>query len=144
MQYITELAQKYNFPEWVIIVTPISLFFMIIFIIVLVVKILEPKYKLYKKDIFHNMVWQWKYKGENIVELWCYCPVCKSMLHVDDENCRTTQNLGDKITFFVCDKCDEREVGRIVGGDRKYALSVIRRAILANIRLNTYDIYKEV
>jgi len=63
------------------------------------------------------------------------------MLHVDDENCRTTSNLGEKITFFICDTCNESEIGRIKGGDRQYALKVIVREILAKIRLNTFDIY---
>lgn len=142
MEYITKLAQEYNYPEWVIITTPIVIFIMVVFIIVLFVKILEPKYKMYRQDMFHNMLWKWKYKGDTIIDLWCYCPECKGMLRVDDENCRTTTNLGEKVTFFVCDKCNEKEVGRIKGGNRQYALSVIKRAILAKIRLNTFDIYE--
>jgi len=142
MSFITNLAQQYNFPEWAIIGSFLAIVIMLIFIIVLIVKILEPKHKMYRQDKFHGMMWKWKYKNDRIVDLWCYCPTCNSMLHVDDENCKATSTLGDKTTFFICDTCNEREIGRIKGGDRRYALKVVIRAILAKIRLNTYDIYE--
>jgi len=142
IEFITNLSIEYGFSQEVIIASFVSLFVMLIFIAILIFKIFEPKFKLYRVDMFHNVLWKWSYTGEKIVDLWCYCPKCKSMLHVDDENCSTTSNLGDKITFFVCHKCGECEVGRIKGGDRNYALRVVTREILAKIRLNTFDIYK--
>lgn len=141
MEFIAQLAKNYDFPQWVIVISIIALIFMFVFIVVLTIKIFEPKYKMYRQDMFEGMLWKWKYKGENIIDLWCYCPTCKSMLHVDDENCKATTTLGDKMTYFICDKCDEKEIGRIKGGDRRYALKVIIRAILAKIRLKTFDIY---
>lgn len=142
MEFITNLAEQYNFPEWVVISSFLAILIMFIFIVVLIVKILEPKHKMYRQDEFHGVMWKWRYKNNKIIDLWCYCPACNSMLHVDDENCKTTSTLGNKTTFFVCDTCNEREIGRIKGGDRRYALKVVIRAILAKIRLNTYDIYK--
>lgn len=141
MDFIKDLALKYNYPEWAVVVSLVFFAFFMVLIVVLIIKIIEPKYKMYKQDKFYNMFWKWKYKGDKIVDLWCYCPNCNSMLHVDDENCRTTSNLGEKITFFVCNECGEREVGRIVGGDRNYALKMVKREILAKIRLKTFDIY---
>ncbi len=141
MEFITKLSTEYGYPQWAVIVTFLVLTLMVVFIIVLIVKIVEPKHKQYRQDMFEGMLWKWHYKGDKIIDLWCYCPTCKSMLHVDDENCNATSSLGDKTTFFVCDTCDEKEVGRIKGGDRKYALKVIIRAILAKIRLKTFDIY---
>jgi len=114
---------------------------MVVFIVILLFKILEPKHKQYKRDIFEGMIWKWKYKGDEIVTLWCYCPTCQNMLSVDDENCNATRNLGDMTTFFICHECGGDEKGRIKGGDRRYSLSVIKRAILAKIRLKTFDIY---
>jgi hypothetical protein len=142
--YILQMSNTYNTPEWMIIVGPLAFLLMVIFIIVLVVKILEPKHKQYRQDIFHGMIWKWKYRGNEIIGLWSYCPTCKEMLSVDDENCRGTKNLGDMISFFVCENCGGIEKGRIKGGDRKYSLSVIKRAILANIRLKNFDIYNKV
>jgi len=141
MRFIEKLSIQYGFPEWIILISFLALVLMIIFIIVLVVKIFEPKHKMYRKDMFEGMLWKWKYKGDKVIDLWCYCPTCGTMLHVDDENCKTTTNLGEKTTFFICNTCDEREIGRIKGGDRRYALKVIIRAILAKIRLKTFDIY---
>jgi hypothetical protein len=141
LTYIEQLSINYNIPEWLIIGVPIAFFLMVVFIIILVVKILEPKYKLYRHDIFHGMIWKWKYSGDAIIDLWCYCPTCRESLIVDDENCNATKNLGEKITFFVCQECGGNEKGRIKGGDRKYALSIIKRAILAKIRLKSFDIY---
>jgi predicted RNA-binding Zn-ribbon protein involved in translation (DUF1610 family) len=138
---IESIAVEYNVPEYLVVLIPIILFIMVIFLVVLAFKIFEPKFKLYKIDMFHGMLWKWKYKGERIIDLWCYCPKCKSMLLVDDENCKATSNLGDKTTFFICHECGDHEVGRIKGGDRHYALKVIIRAILAKIRLKTFDIY---
>lgn len=139
---ISLIAQEYNVPEYLVISLPIALFLMVIFLVILSFKIFEPKFKLYRADMFHNMLWKWKYKGDKIIDLWCYCPECGSMLHVDDENCKATTTLGDKVTFFICDTCNEREIGRIKGGDRKYALKVVIRDILAKIRLKTFDIYE--
>ncbi len=139
---IEALAVEYNIPEYLVVLIAITLFSMTAFLLVLIYKIFEPKYKLYKKDMFHDMIWKWKYKGDNIIDLWCYCPNCDSMLMVDDENCKATVNLGEKVTFFICHECGEHEVGRIKGGDRRYALKVVTREILAKIRLKTYDIYK--
>ena len=141
MEFIVSLSQQYGFPVWVVVGSFLGIVIMLIFIVVLLIKIFEPKHKLYKQDMFHGMLWSWKYKSERIVELWCYCPACKSMLHVDDESCKATSNLGDKITFFICNSCEEREIGRIRGGDRNYALKVIIREILTKIRLKTFDIY---
>jgi predicted RNA-binding Zn-ribbon protein involved in translation (DUF1610 family) len=141
MEFVTKLSIQYNFPEWVILLSFLAIVVMVIFTIVLFIKILEPKYKMYRQDMFYGMLWRWKYKGDKIIDLWCYCPTCKSMLHVDDENCKTTSNLGEKVTFFICDKCNESEIGRIKGGNRQYALKVVIREILAKIRLNTFDIY---
>jgi len=144
IKLISQASENYNIPQWLVATMPILIFLMFIFIVILFIKILEPKYKQYKMDIFEGMMWKWKYKQDDIIDLWCYCSTCKSMLIVDDENCKTTQNLGEKITFFICNECGEKEIGRIKGGDRKYALSVIKRAILAKIRLKTFDIYSNI
>ncbi len=138
---ISLIAQEYNVPEYLVIFFPMVLLLMTIFLVIVIIKIFEPKYKQYKQDMFHNMFWKWRYKGDSIIDLWCYCPSCKSMLLVDDENCSATSNLGDKITFFICHECGEHEIGRIKGGDRTYALKILKREILAKIRLKTFDIY---
>jgi len=143
MEFLSNLSTKYTLLQWEIIVSFFSLVGLIILGTLVIRKIFEPKYKKYKQDMFKGMLWKWRYKGEKVIDLWCYCPACKSMLQVDDENCKTTLNLGEKITFFVCNNCEEKEIGRIKGGDRRFALKSIKREIFTKIRLNTFDIYKE-
>ena len=144
MDFITNFALEYGYPKWIVISAFLFLIILSIFIIFLVVKIFEPKYRMYKEDKFYNLIWKWKYKKDKIIDLWCYCPMCGSMLVVDDEHSKTTSVLGDKITFFICNECEEREVGRVVGGDRKHALKMVERKILEKIRLKTFDIYKKL
>jgi len=141
IELIEQVSKDYSIPQWLVVLAPIVISIMVVFIIILLIKILEPKHKQYKRDIFEGMIWKWKYNGDEIVDLWCYCPTCQNMLFVDDENCQATTNLGDMITFFICHECGGDEKGRIKGGDRRYSLSVIKRAILAKIRLKTFDIY---
>ncbi len=139
---IVAIAQEYNVPEYLVVILPLVIFLMAIFLVVLLFKIFEPNFKSYRADMFYDMLWRWRYEGDEIIDLWCYCPKCGTMLHVDDENCKATANLGEKITFFICDTCNEQEMGRFRGGDRQYVLKVITREILAKIRLKTFDIYK--
>lgn len=137
----TKISKQYDLPEWLVISGPIAMFFILIFLVVITVKILEPTYRLYKEDLFYDVIWRWRWQGSDIIDLWCYCPTCKSMLFVDDENCKTTTNLNEKITFFVCHECGESEKGRVRGGGRRYALSVVKRDIAAKVRNKTFDIY---
>lgn len=141
--YIHELSQTYNVPVPLVLITPVFFLAIVVFLLFLLVKLLEPKYRLYKQDTFYNLIWKWKWKKNEVIDLWCYCPTCKSMLYVDDENCKTTSNLGEKITFFICQECGESEKGRIRGGDRRYALQVIKRAIMQKVRENSFDIYRK-
>ncbi len=139
---IQTIAQENNIPEYIVIAIPVALFLMTDFLIIIAFKIFEPKFKLYRTDMFHGMLWRWKYKKKSVIDLWCYCPTCEAMLMVDDENCKTTSNLGEKRTFFVFNECGGNEIGRIKGGDRHYALKFVIRGILTKIRLKTFDIYK--
>lgn len=69
-----------------------------------------------------------------MVGLWCYCPKCQAMLMVDDENCRSNESLQDKVTYFICNECGGHELGRVVGGDRRYALSLVKRDLWRHIK----------
>jgi uncharacterized protein YlaI len=142
LDLVSQIAQEYDLPQWLVISGPIVIFFMVIFLIFLAFKIMEPCYRLYKEDMFYNVIWRWNWKGSEVIDLWCFCPTCKAMLFVDDENCRTTTMLNEKITFFVCHDCGEHEKGRLKGGDRRYVLNVVKRDIAAKVRHKTFDIYE--
>lgn len=139
--WVEKISQMYALPYWLVQIAPIFLLILALLTIFLVYKMFEPRYKYYTQDEFFSVLWQWKYKKNKIIDLWCYCPTCKSMLVVDDENCRTTQMLGQKITFFICNECGESEKGRIKGGDRRFALANVRREIERKIREKSFDIH---
>ena len=89
----------------------------------------RPAYKQFKEAILYDVLWKWQWKGQSIIGLWCYCPDCGGDLVCDDENCKTTSNLNEKTTFFICNGCGGHEKGRIKGGDRRYAITVVRREL---------------
>jgi len=100
---------------------------------------MRPKYFKFRELILFKVLWRWKYKKGDVVGLWCYCPKCQSMLMVDDENCRSEETLQHKITYFVCQECGGNELGRVIGGDRRYILSLVRRDIWRHIRDGSYN-----
>lgn len=101
----------------------------ILVLAILLFVLLQPKYKKFKEVTLYNVLWKWRWNGKNIYALSCYCPTCQSELYFDDENAKISKNLNEKITFFICKKCNEEEKGRIQGGDRNYAKSIVTREI---------------
>ena len=100
---------------------------------------MRPKYHKFRELILFKVLWRWKYKKGDVIGLWCYCPKCQNMLMVDDENCRSEETLQHKITYFVCPECGGHELGRVIGGDRRYVLSLVRRDIWRHIRDGSYN-----
>lgn len=135
---LTRISTLYNIPQWAVNVGAITIFIILVAFPFVAKKLLEPKYRKFKQMSMYNVLWRWKYKKNEIVGLWCYCPKCLSMLSCDDENCRATEELQEKITFFVCHECGGHEQGRVVGGDRRYAISLVKREVLREIRTGEY------
>lgn len=135
---LTRISTLYNIPQWAVNIGAITIFIILVAFPFVAKKLLEPKYRKFKQMSMYNVLWRWKYKKNEIVGLWCYCPKCLSMLSCDDENCRATEELQEKITFFVCHECGGHEQGRVVGGDRRYAISLVKREVLREIRTGEY------
>lgn len=135
---LTRISTLYNIPQWAVNIGAITIFIILVAFPFVAKKLLEPKYRKFRQMSMYNVLWRWKYKKDEIVGLWCYCPKCLSMLSCDDENCRATEELQDKITFFVCNECGGNEQGRVVGGDRRYAVSLVKREVLREIRTGEY------
>ncbi len=135
---LTRISTLYNIPQWAVNIGAITIFIILVAFPFVAKKLLEPKYRKFKQMSMYNVLWRWKYKKDDIVGLWCYCPKCLSILSCDDENCRATEELQEKITFFVCNECGGHEQGRVVGGDRRYAVSLVKREVLRQIRTTEY------
>lgn len=138
LDLLTRISTLYNIPQWAVNVGAITIFIILVAFPFVAKKLLEPKHYKFKALTMYNVIWQWKYKKNDIVGLWCHCPKCHAMLVCDDENCRATDALQAKITFFVCNDCGGHEQGRVVGGDRRYAISLVKREALRQIRSGDY------
>ena len=89
----------------------------------------------YTEDILDGVGWRWRWSGNSIVNLWCFCPSCDAQL-VYAQSFSTTD--------LICERCPSdgsftphEGRGRIVAtvdGDRRYALAAAEREILRRIR----------
>lgn len=136
---LNRISTLYTIPQWAVNGAAIVICIILVISPFVARYLMRPKYNKFREMFLFKVLWQWKYKKGDIISLWCYCPKCQGMLICDDENCRTTATLQDKITFFVCDACGGNEIGRVVGGDRRYALSLVRRDIWRHIKDGTYN-----
>ena len=136
---LNRISELYAIPQWVVNSGAIAICIILLAFPFVARYLMRPKYFRFRELILFKVLWRWKYKKGDVIGLWCYCPKCQSMLMVDDENCRSEETLQHKITFFVCPTCGGHELGRVVGGDRRYVLSLVRRDIWKHIREGTYN-----
>lgn len=135
---LTRISVLYNIPQWAVNCAALSIFLFLIATPFIAKKLMEPKFYKFREMMMYNVLWRWKYRKGEVSALWCFCPTCNAMLMCDDEHCRSTEELQEKITFFVCNDCGGHEQGRVVGGDRRYAQSLVKREIWRQIRSLDY------
>ena len=136
---LTRFSELYHIPQWLVNVGAIAIVVILVTFPFVVWHLMKPKYYRFREIILFKVLWKWKYKKGDIVDLWCYCPKCQAMLMVDDENCRSTESLQHKITYFICNECGGNEISRVVGGDRRYALSLVKRDIWRHVKDGTFN-----
>ncbi len=139
MDLLTRVSELYAIPQWAVNAGAVTIFCILVAFPFLVRHLLQPKYYRFRELILFKVLWRWKYKKDDVVGLWCYCPKCQAMLMVDDENCRSNESLQNKITYFICNECGGNELGRVVGGDRRYALSLVKREIWRHIKEGSFN-----
>lgn len=136
---LTRISELYTIPQWAVNTGAIAIFCILVAFPFVVRHLMQPKYYRFRELILFKVLWRWKYKKGDVVGLWCYCPKCQAMLMVDDENCRSNESLQDKVTYFICNECGGHELGRVVGGDRRYALSLVKRDLWRHIKEGTFN-----
>lgn len=136
---LTRISELYAIPQWAVNTGAIAIFCILVAFPFVVRHLMQPKYYRFRELILFKVLWRWKYKKGDVVGLWCYCPKCQAMLMVDDENCRSNESLQDKVTYFICNECGGNELGRVVGGDRRYALSLVKRDLWRHIKEGTFN-----
>jgi len=97
----------------------------------------EPEFKSYVEDFIHGVKWRWSWVGNQISNVWCFCPRCDATLVYDDSSCRSLYSDVNK-TDFICENCGHSVVASITGGNKDYATSAIRREIDRRIRTGEY------
>ena len=136
---LTRFSELYHIPQWLVNAGAIAIVVILVTFPFVVWHLMKPKYYRFREIILFKVLWKWKYKKGDIVDLWCYCPKCQAMLMVDDENCRSTESLQHKITYFICNECGGNEISRVIGGDRRYALSLVKRDIWRHVKDGTFN-----
>ncbi len=114
-------------------------FTLICILVGVLVFILRPKYKSFKEFERYDVIWKWKWRGKELHSLRAYCPKCGNELVYDDEHAKVSNApMNSKFTFFICHHCDSSEMGRLRGGDRKYAQNLIKNEIYKLIQTEQY------
>jgi len=139
LDLLNRISSLYNIPQWSVNSGAIIICVILIASPFVARYLMRPKYYKYREMFLFKVLWRWKYKKGEVIALWCYCPNCHNMLICDDENCRSTETLQDKRTYFVCSECGGNELGRVIGGDRRYAISLVKRDIWRHIKDGTYN-----
>lgn len=95
-----------------------------------------PDYKKYTDDYLYNANWRWNWVGNQISNLWCFCPRCDATLVYNDSSCYSLY-ADTKKTDFTCENCNS-VVSSISGGNKNYATGAAEREIHRRIRTNEY------
>ncbi|WP_211829256.1 hypothetical protein [Kistimonas asteriae] len=97
----------------------------------------EPEYKKYVEDFMFGAKWRWYWVGNQISNIWCFCPRCDANLVYDDSSCRDFYS-DIKKTDFICENCGHSVVASVKGGNKNYAVGAAEREALRRIRTNEY------
>lgn len=97
----------------------------------------EPEFKSYVEDFMHGAKWRWSWIGNQISNVWCFCPRCDATLVYDDSSCSSLYSDVNK-TDFICENCSRNVVASINGGNKDYATGAVEREISRRIRTGEY------
>mgnify|MGYP001174321274 FL=1 len=132
------LVASYSLPGWVWLLIFILAFVGLVNIyLVLKGESEEPEFKSYIEDFIYGAKWRWSWVGNQISNVWCFCPRCDATLVYDDSSCRSLYSDVNK-TDFICENCGHSVVASITGGNKEYATGAIRREIERRVRTGEY------
>ncbi|WP_279464802.1 hypothetical protein [Aeromonas dhakensis] len=132
------LTNSYALPGWV---------WLILFVLALVGTLaifLEFKgkkggleYKNYIEDSMLGAKWRWSWVGDQVSDIWCFCPRCDATLVYDDSSCRNIY-ADIRKTNFICENCGNNVVTSVTGGNVDYAIGVAEREVSRRVRTKEY------
>ena len=122
------LVASYAIPGWAwLVILIFSLVGLVDIYIAVKGKSQEPEFKSYTEDFIHGVKWRWRWVGNWISDVWCYCPHCDATLVYDDFSDINKTN-------FICENCGHSVVASITGGGKDYVIGAIKREIDRRIR----------
>lgn len=92
----------------------------------------EPIHLKYVEDRIFGTTWRWRWAGDQIVKLWCFCPTCDAQL---------VHNQDYESVDFNCENC-----GRTVFSKNSWAddvVSAAEREILRRLRTREAPVFSE-
>ena len=146
----TTLQSSHSVPAWAILVVGLlALLGLAIVLLVIGALIMNrskgsnenpPPFRRYTEDVLDGLRWRWRWIGNRIDDLWCYCLVCDAQLvYREDildgmdlicENCPADGSLLSRIG-------SQSKRGRVVAtmeGDKNYLVASAAREITRRIR----------
>ena len=131
------LLSYYPLPIWSLIIIFILLLILFIKIFINLKKASKLDYLTYKEDSIYKAKGTWNWEKNSITNIQCYCPTCDSVLVYDDRSCHTKATELTK-TDFICETCNSQIVSTIHGGNKNYAINLVKREIERRIRTEEY------
>jgi predicted RNA-binding Zn-ribbon protein involved in translation (DUF1610 family) len=137
---INKLISTYPIPGWLLLI--LIIFAMLGAIRVYIVvrpknKTEQPGFLRYSEDFLYGAKWRWQWVGNQVSNLWCFCPNCDAQLVYDDRSCRNF--LEPSKTHFICERCNNQIIATVTGGDKNYAVGAAEREVLRRIRTNEFE-----
>lgn len=95
----------------------------------------RPAYHEYTEDLMYGARWRWRWAGDSITHLWCYCPECDAELVEDVVSDFYSGATG---TDFICENCGRKVItSTLVSTD---LISAVNRQILRRVRTGEYSV----
>jgi hypothetical protein len=136
LAFVGLLTISYSVQGWLLaILSIVALITVFRFIVGFLAK-QSPSYVGYIEDQLFGAKWRWSWVAGEIANLWCFCPRCDLELVYDDSH-DIYSHVGSR-TDFKCEHCNHATVATITGGDKRYALSAVRREIHRKVRISAY------
>lgn len=131
------VTSSYSAPGWLLLLVGLLALLGVMRVLVALRPENEPTFKKYTEDMIYGAKWRWCWAGGRVSNLWCYCPTCDATLVYDDSSCRSYSSRVSK-TDFICERCNNRVVTSINGGDKSYAVGAAERELHRRMRTNEH------
>jgi len=130
------LFSSYGLPGWALLILSFLALFPLFDVFQLIMKKNSQPHFEYVRDYLHKVNWEWRWFGDQILDLWCYCPSCSGVLIFNDSD-RGPYGVGDAKTHFICEHCDHQTKSTIPGVESQ-ALGLIEREIHRKVKTKEY------